>query len=275
MRDLTTDLGFKKLVRRSQRKNYNRNIVLTTNVNLLSGFNDFVALMHSAASTSPTAWFLQYHTRAFKPEEIVRVVPSVLNGFNTSRILRRASVSGLRMCNLYSRGNASYYITDILLSCTFDAIAMASAIADFAKLGTRCYASFSVPRSHSCKADLVTLADKLTAQFWRSSGLPRHAAIVQHSYENLPFSFTLIFESNTLSLPALLQHICDAFHSVKDLSYIAIGRDNDMLRLSRKDLIDESLYNVFDPDKLFASCRYRNFSAFGKFYRNPNYQFYK
>lgn len=265
----------RNLVRRSDAPVYKNQFVLTTDVNRLAQLDDFKKVMQLAADSSPDAWYLHFHTRAREPRDTVRIVPSALNAFNSSRVLRRSRVSGLRMCNLYQKqSGAYYYVSDMVVSCSFDAIAIASTLADYCKLANRVYVSFDYPKScrqNPKKADYRAYAEQLIREFWSRSMLARHSVFVSpEPHDVLSFYVTLVFEPKSMELWPLLEYI---FRSLGDkLSHLSIN-NNETLIISRTSQVEDDLYFAYKPTDVFARVRYRRFSAFGTFYNNPNYLF--
>lgn len=259
-----------QLVKRSTRPIYNGKFALTTNVNRLHRLDSFVELMRNASQSSPNAWWLQYHTKTKTPSDTVRIIPSVLSSFNRSRVLRRSRVSGLRMCNLYEHRNRFFYISDLVVSCSFDAIAIASAIAEFDGCGDRVFVSLPFrDRFKASKSEFVISAERYIETFWRKSNLARHAVFVTpNTYEAMTQTVDLIFEPKTLPLLPLLGYILNSFDS--QLLWLSIG-NNQRLCISKSSMIEEDLYQTYKPTQLSANVRYKHFSAFGTFFNNPNY----
>lgn len=258
-----------RLVQRSTRPIYNGKFALTTNVNRLHRLESFIELMLQASETSPNAWWLQYHTRTNKPHETVRIIPSVLSSFNRSRVLRRSRVSGLRMCNLYERRNRFFYISDMVVSCSFDAITIASAIAEYDGFGDRVYVSLPYPeRAKPSKAEFVKLADQYIEKFWRKSNLARHSVYIQPNTYDSTSTVDLIFEPKSMPLLPLLGYILNALGD--RLCWLTIG-NNHRLSISKTSLVEEDLYQTYKPTQLSANVRYKHFSLFGTFFNNPNY----
>lgn len=258
-------------VKRSDKPIYNGKFALTTDVTRLARFDSFVDLMINASKSAPNSWWLQYHTKTNNPRDTVRVIPSVLNSFNRSRILRRSRVSGLRMCNLYERNLRYFYISDLVVTCSFDAVAIASGIAELDKLGDRVFVYLPFPpRLKRCKVDFNKAVDAYSEKFWRSSKLARHSVYLTTGDWERDDTICLIFEPKTLHLLPLLGYILNAFSD--RLCWLSVG-NNQRLMISRNDMVDDSLYQTYKPTQLSAKVRYKHFSAFGTFFNNPNYIF--
>lgn len=261
----------KKLVERQSQFSYKSNFVLTSNVNLLSGFDSFCDTMRKAAESSPDGWFIRYHSYAYKPDEAVKIVPSVLAMFNTSRTLRRAKISGLRMCNLYYQGTSLYYMSDMVVSCRFDAVALCSTIADYCKLGKTIAVYLPLPRHQKrCKVNARDYADLMILRFWNKTNLARHSAFITMDEYMTPQPYiVLLFKSKSLALWPLLSYVMDALN--EQISHLDIGR-NGVLTIRRDFYPDKDAYMHYKPAEL--NFRYKHFSAFGTFYNNPDYPIY-
>ena len=90
----------KKLVMRSTAPIYKGKFALSTDVKLFHRFEHITSTMLRAAESMPDAYFVHFKITTDVPADTVRIVPSVLQSFNRSRVMRRACVSGIRMCNL-------------------------------------------------------------------------------------------------------------------------------------------------------------------------------
>ncbi len=291
---LENPFAVRKLIEKSTAPYAKNPFCLMTDVSQLHGFNEFSELMQHAAKVFPDSWYICFNiptTPKHPAADLVRLVPSILNDFNKSRMLRRAKVSGLRMCNLYERSQRLHYVTDILASCTFDAVAISSAIADYLGLGNRLYAVFrSAPMvkdiMHSKKGDRLKTPIRVIRQtgedilkrFWRFVPLSRHEIYSELIVDNLleyDRKIVICFESHSLSLPAMLEYVMNALSKEKLFSHIEFGARNETLQLSRYDMIYNERYLTSQVTNATLNLRFRNYSAFGSFFRNPNYSFYK
>ncbi|MBQ7787137.1 MAG: hypothetical protein IJ378_03105 [Alistipes sp.] len=89
-----------KIVYRSNKPVYKRENVLTTDVIPIAGFSEVTELFPDVFSQHPDAWYLHYEFFDKDTDLIRKRVPSILNAFNRSRVLRREKISGVRVCNI-------------------------------------------------------------------------------------------------------------------------------------------------------------------------------
>lgn len=281
----------RNLVKKSNAPYAKNPFCLMTDVNQLKGFEEFFELMKHAAKVFPDSWFVSFHvptSSKYPAADLVRVVPSILNDFNKSRMLRRAKVSGLRMCNLYEKSRHLIYISDILASCSFDAVAISSALADYLNLGNRIYAVFRPTpmvkefqkgeSRRTPKRVLRTTGEDILEAFWRNTPLSRHeiyTELIIDDMDDYARHVVLCFESHSLSLPAMLEYVMTAMGKYRLFSHIEFGARNDSLILSRYDHVYSERYLSSQVTNASLDLRFRNYSAFGSFFRNPNYSFYK
>ena len=264
----------KQLVSRSAAPRYKSNFALTTDVNLLRSFDDFVATMLRASESMPDAHFIHFKVDTDSPSDVVRIVPSILQSFNRTRTMRRARISGLRMCNLYSFKGDWYYCSDMVVSCCFDAVAVASALADFSSVGSFVTVRLRMPAifKGKGKSGVGQFCERIIDKFWAKSKLARHSVHI-HFDEHRSYDDILYFEFEPKSIAciALLNYILNAFH--REYESVELGR-NCRLVITRRPLIIKEDYLIFSPDKQLNNIRYKHKAAFGIYYNNPDYPIY-
>lgn len=268
----TINLG-RKLVKRSTAPYFSNSFVLQTDVNQFAQFDSVTATMKRAAESMPDAFFLHLKIPADNCADAVRIVPSVLNSFNRSRTLRRANISGIRICNVLNELGRHFYVSDMVVSCAFDAVAICSGVADFATLGAHIFASIPIPLhlKKGGRKSCLNFAETLINRFWSRSHLARHSVAV--FCDNCVNDCILLrFEPHTLSQMSLLLSVLSAFRDAKGLS-VEVGR-NSRLMISRAPLWCKSDYIEYYPDRALSNYRYRKTAAFGCFFHNPDYPLY-
>ena len=264
----------RKLVLRSAKPRYKGEFALTSDSSLLWQFDRFTETMQRAEKSVADPFYIHFKIETDSPADAVRIIPSVLQSFNRTRTMRRARVSGLRMCNLFSDRSDWYYVSDMIVSCAFDALAISSAIAEFAHIGNFITARFNVPRDfkRAGVCGVRRFATQIIERFWQKSKLARHSANVyldeSHSTSDL---LLVVFEPRSLSPIALLQYILPNYNNA--LNSVAVGL-NSRLVISKTPLWDKSDYVIFSPDKQNNNFRYHHCAGFGTFYNNPDYPIY-
>lgn len=261
----------KKLVRRSSKPIYKGQFALTTNVTAYSKYDAVTKTMKRAAESMADPWFLHFKIDTDTPADAVRLIPTILQSFNRTRTLRRARISGIRLCNLWSDRGAWFYCSDLVVSCSFDAVAISSALAEYSSLGTFLMVSYSIPVNvrRGGSSSIRNFAHSCTERFWQSSKLARHAVRIaidtsRSDKEDLWFTF----EPITLSPLALLAYILNGYSP--DLHTVEVGL-NSRLVLSRSPMFDIANYSTWQPDKMMSGVRYKHAAAFGTFYNNPDF----
>lgn len=260
----------RQLVQRSTAPRYKGNFALTTDVNLLRQFPDFCKVMESAARSMPDAHYIHFKTETDVPADAVRYVPTILQSFNRTRTMRRAQVSGLRMCNLFTDRGDWYYVTDMVVSCSFDALALACSLSEYAHVGSFITATYPIPQRF--KANKVNqFANMVIERFWSKSRLARHAvAVYIDDHRCTRDTLRVVYEPKTLQPISLLTYILNGY---RDFSSVEVGR-NSRLIISKKPMYSKEDYLVYQPDKRLNDFRYRHFSGFGIYYNNPDFPIY-
>ncbi len=266
------------LIKRSTKPVYKREIVLSTELMPFSGVSKFIDLMADVKKECPDAWYLRCKIWGFdRSADVVRVVPTIINSFNKSRILRREKISGLRLCNLKpdSRGRV-IYTTDLIVNNTFSAECFVSAFRDFLHLPQACTIYFRNPPQRN-KAAFVRVLARASEKFWRRTKLNHdYLTIIPNEVnrETDPLNLGLPswrVESNFMHIA--LSSILDVLRT--DIHSIEFGSGSKgMLEISRFCPLEASDYDSRDIDKILDPARYRRFSAFGRFCKDPHYIVY-
>lgn len=265
----------RKLVQRSTKPIYRGNFALTTAVTELRQFESCTETMQRAAASMPDAWYIHFKTETETPADTVRLIPTILQSFNRTRTLRRARVSGIRLCNLFTAADGDwYYCSDMVVSCSFDAMAIASALADYAHIGQIVTVSYKIPTNVKRGGidAVMRFIDRKIDNFWGHSKLARHSVLVTCDRRRTYSDYVYIeFEPKTLSALALVHYL---IRSDVDLHSILIGRNN-RLAIARTPLWDRRDYTYYQPDKVCQyNFRYRHAAAFGIYYNNPDFPIY-
>lgn len=265
----------RKLVDRSVRPIYKGNFALTTDVTSMRQFDSCTETMKRAALSVSDAWYIHFKITTEQPADTVRLIPTILQSFNRTRTLRRARVSGVRMCNLYSDRGDWFYVSDMVVSCTFDAMAISTALADYASIGHFLVAHYEVPISvrRGGVQRVRAYALQMIEKFWQSSKLARHSVRVSIIDKRCSVDRIAIeFEPKTLSPLSLFHYILNG--CARDLHSVEVGR-NSRLTISRSPLWHPNDYISYQPDKVaLYNVRYRHCAAFGMFYNNPDFPIY-
>lgn len=114
------------LLRRSSKPIYRRENVLTTDVLPIAGFTDATKHFPDVFASHADPWYIHYEFFEKDTDKISKRVPSILNAFNRSRVLRRAKISGLRICNIDCTRRIPRCVNDMVVSSTYGAILIAS-----------------------------------------------------------------------------------------------------------------------------------------------------
>ena len=148
------------LVKRSTRPVYKRECVLSTDLVPYSGVSKFIDLTADLKKECSDAWFIRSKIWRFeRSADVVRVVPTIIHSFNKSRVLRRANISGLRLCNLKPNNRGQLvYTTDVVVNNTFSLECFVSAFRDFLQLPQSCTIYFKNPPQRNKAAFARTLA---------------------------------------------------------------------------------------------------------------------
>ncbi len=269
----------KRLVERSAKPRYNGKFALSTDVNLIRQYDTFTETMVRAAATMDDPFFIHFKTETDTPRDMIRLVPSILQSFNRTRTLRRARISGLRMCNLFTDSGDWYYVSDMVVACAFDALAITAALADYAHVGSFIRVRYNVPAKYKGRGvhGLRDYAAYLIDRFWFKTKLSRHSVAI-HFDENhsTPEYIYLEFEPKSLSHISLLSYLLGGFSSdilSTNLLAVEVGR-NYRLVITRRPLWYKGDYLVYSPDKALNNYRYHHCAGFGFYYNNPDFPIY-
>ena len=204
-----------------------------------------------------------------KTKEAVRRVPKCLHAINRSRVLRRARISGLRMCNLVNRGpNADYYVTDMVVSSLYDAAVICSGLLTY---HSSAYADieFKIDDTLNKRYRLIR-QEKLFNDFWRRSCLSRHALHIEF-LEPDPLFGTLRWRISSKRL-----QLMDAVYKVLEclISEISsVSMADERIIISRSSNAEAENYTANDFQRALP-FRYRHYSAFGIYCNNPKFLLY-
>ena len=262
----------KKMVRRSTNPYYRGKFALVTDVNVMARFDAVTQTMQRAAESMPEPYFLHFKIETECPADAVRIVPSILQSFNRTRTMRRAAVSGIRMCNLLSYNNTIDYVSDMVVSCAFDAVAISAGLAEYSSLGSHMYVQLPIPRDYLRRRDGAQFFANLAVEkFWRSSKLRRHSVFV--AVESILAQTVLLrFEPKAISHIPLLSYILDAYKDYSDLR-VEVGRGSRLI-VAKSPLWLKEDYYIFKPIEVLNDIRFRRAAAFGAFHHNPDYKLY-
>ena len=263
----------KKLVTRSTAPIYKGKFALNTDVKLFHRFEHITSTMLRAAESMPDAYFVHFKITSDVPADTVRIVPSVLQSFNRSRVMRRACVSGIRMCNLAIASTDEWiYVSDLVVSCSFDAVSICGGLADFCSLGRHIGVTLSIPKNINRRGveAVRQYTNNYINKFWSVSRLARHAVFVRID-KWLSDSVVLEFEPKSISHISLLAYILNTFND--SLLSVLVGRNNRLI-VSKRPMWSQDDYLVFDADKIERCFRYKRAAAFGTYFNNPDYLLY-
>ncbi len=263
----------RQLVNRSTNPYYKGKFALLTDVNHLACFDNVTATMQRAAECMPDAYYLHFKCETDAPADMVRVIPTILQSFNRTRTMRRARVSGIRLCNLVNLSSGWHYVSDMVVSCAFDAVALAAGLAEFSSLGAHIMVRCDVPQLIAQRGvkGMEQFAASIVDKFWRRTRIARHC--VRVAIEDVSkYGVVLCFEPLTVSHIALLSYILNALSDIKGL-HVEVGR-NHRLIIGKRPLWVKDDYLVFPAANIGANFRYRRVAAFGSFYHNPDYLLY-
>lgn len=263
----------RQLVARSTNPYYKGKYALVTDVTHFANFDRVTETMQRAAECMPDAFYLHFKCETELPADIVRVIPTILQSFNRTRTMRRARVSGIRLCNLVKLVTGWHYISDMVVSCAFDAVALAAGLAEYSSLGAHIMVRCDVPTPIARRGEraMEQFAAGIIDKFWRRSRIARHC--VRVAVEDVrKTGVVLCFEPLTVSHIALLSYILNALTAIKGL-HVEVGR-NHRLIIGKQPLWTKDDYLVYPAANIGANYRYRRVAAFGSFYHNPDYLLY-
>lgn len=243
--------------------------VLSTEFVPISRFDQFRQKMADVAKEHSNPFYIHYEFRTDDVVEAVRRVPKCLHAINRSRVLRRARISGLRMCNLVNRGpNVNYYVSDMVVSSLYDAAVICSGLLTFHKAA---YADieFKVDDVRQKRFRLIK-QEQMFNDFWRRSCLSRHALHIEF-LEPDPLFGSLRWRISSKKL-----ELMDAVYKV--LEYLgseisSVSMADERIIISRNSNAEAENYSANDFQRTYP-VRYRHYSAFGIYCNNPRFLLY-
>lgn len=255
--------------RRVSKPRYKCETVLSTEVLPLVRAQQWRDNLIAISKQHRDAWFIKYVFGAADAEKAVLRVPAVIAQLNRSRVLRRAKVSGARMCNihLWNGRHKHKYITDIVVSCSFDAMVFASLLNSFDTFDNGFTITFKPlnVQGRNRKQILRHHIDDLIEKFYRRSKFPRNMVAI-HRCEDLDFfgSFDLEFCTVKPIFDVCLI-ACDIFGDEIDGIKFKGGPTFELTRSPNIDLDD---YVTRPFDKITSNFVYRQFRGFGQYSDN-------
>ena len=262
------------LVNRSRKPNYKRETVLTTDVLPIVGFSNLTKHFPDVFASHNDPWYLHYEFYDKDVEKIAKRIPSILNSFNRSRVLRRAKISGIRLCNIDCTSKIPRCINDMVVSSTYGAILIASLADTFGSISDSVTVTFKpVARRRDLKAHLEMRHNELLNRFWRRSHLPRHGVIIERVEDDDPLNNGYLSWRVTTS-----KSLFDIIYKLIEILYpeiedVVFGSKG-FFKLSKYVTADADDYMFRPMDKFLYNIRYRRYSAFGIYHNNPKYLLY-
>lgn len=269
---LARDLDAPFLVTRVSKPFHKCETVLTTDVLPLIRAQRWHDSLVAIGNNHRDAWYLRYTFEYRDAAEAVKRVPSVIAQMNRSRVLRRAKISGARMCVIQQwHGRKSKYISNLVCSCSFDAMVFASLLNTFDRFDDQFYIDFK-PLSfgkRNRKNVLRAKFDDLVEKFYRRSKLPRNTVGI-HRCEDSELLGALRMRITTVKpIFDVALMACDIFGD--EVDGISFG-DGSILDLSRSPNIDIDDYAVRPFDTFTNNFVYRQFRGFGIYSDNREIQ---
>lgn len=258
------------LVNRSSKPRYTCERVLSTEVFPFVRAREYEQTLKLIAAAHPDSWFIRYHFFTDDAVEAVRRVPSVTMQFNRSRVLRRAQISGARMCCLSRHSSLFYYVTDMVVSCSYDALVFATLLNTFKKFDEQIIVEFKSLHieGRGRKRLLVQRYDELIEKFYRRSKLPRNAV----RFSRLDSDEILLGDircelTTTKPLFDIIRILCDVLND--DIESIKFGKHT-IFEMSRVSTINLDSYTFRPIDGIVDKFNYRKFSSFGCYANGQN-----
>lgn len=242
--------------------------VLSTEVLPLVRANQWRENLIAISKQHRDSWFIKYQFEYKDASQAVLRVPAVIAQMNRSRVLRRAKISGARMCCLQQwLGKRHRYITDIVVSCAFDAMVFAALLNSFDSFDDSFTLNFKPIEHHgrNAKQVLRRKIDDLIEKFYRRSKFARNM-VALHRCEDDEFlgSFSLkITTVKPIFDVALIA--CEIFED--ELDGVTFG-DGRMFAMSRSADIDVDDYVARPIDKMTNDFVFRPFRGFGRYADN-------
>lgn len=266
---LQKDVHSVQLVDRKQNNVYKRETVLSTDVLPFVRARDYEQTLRLIAQSHKDSWYLHYHFFCDDAAEAVRRVPSVTYSFNRSRVLRRAQISGARMCNLAHKKGLFYYVTDMVVSCSFDALVFASLLNTFKKFDDEITIEFKSLHiiGRNRKRLLMGRYEELIEKFYRRSKLPRNSVHFARLEDEDLLGAIRTKVTTTKPLFDIVHIICDVLGD--DVETIKFG-DKGYFEMSRICTVELDLYTERPFDSIVNNFNYRKFSSFGCYANGQN-----
>lgn len=254
---------------RQQKPLYKRESVLSTDVFPMIRARDYEQTLQLIAAAHRDRWYLHYHFFSSDAAEAVSRVPSVIRQFNRSRVLRRAHISGARMCNLSQYQSMFYYVSDIVTSCSFDALVFASLLNTYKRFDSHCIVSFRslMVEGRQRKRLLASRYDDLIEKFFRRSKLPRNSVHFSRCDDEYLLGEIRTKITTTKPLFDVINILCDVLGD--DVQQINFG-EHKHFTMSRSSTVDIDLYSVRPIDDMLNNFRYHKFSSFGLYANGQN-----
>lgn len=266
---LQNDVHNIKDVFRTKKPLYKSECVLSTEVLPMIRAKDYEDTLRLIYQSHKDSWYLHYHFIADDGAAAVRRVPSVTHHFNRSRVLRRAQISGARMCNLARYKSRFYYVTDMVVSCSFDALVFASLLNSYKHFDNEFTVEFKALEvfGRNRKRLLAGRYDELIEKFYRRSKLPRNS-VTFHRLDDEEFLGALRTKVTTTKPIFDIAHIlCDVL--CNDIESIKFG-DLGLFEMSRSSTVNLDLYTERPFDGIVNDFQYRKFSSFGCYANGQN-----
>lgn len=259
-----------QIVNRCSKPRYTCENVLSTEVFPFVRAREYAQTLKLIAAAHPDSWFIRYHFMTDDAEAAVRRVPSVTMQFNRSRVLRRAQISGARMCCLSHHNLLYYYVSDMVVSCSYDALVFATLLNTFQKFDDKIVVEFKSLHieGRGRKRLLVHHYDELVEKFYRRSKLPRNAV----RFSRLDSDEILLGDircelTTTKPLFDIIRILCDVLND--DVESIKFGKHT-LFEMSRVSTIDLDSYTFRPIDGIVDKFNYRKFSSFGCYANGQN-----
>ena len=267
------------LVSRSDNPIYKCECVLSTDVLPIVGFDAVTKQFDRVFTNHSRPWYLHYHFYGDTPKDLVRRVPSILNCFNRSRRLRRARISGLRLCNLDTTKKPYRYTTDMVISSSYGAMLFATLANNYCRIDSEVYITFNplVKQSYKGRRDMCRAKEfrhlDLVEKFFRRSKLSRHSCTIDRLEDEdlLDLGVIVWVVRSSRSIFDIVFAIIEALYD--DISTVEFGPLR-LLQLSKTPTADVDNYWQRPVDKFLYDARFKKASAFGIYHNNPEYPLY-
>lgn len=261
-----------QMVKRAPVPVYRRENVLTTDYLPIVGVDNLTQHFPTVFANHSDPWYLHYEFYHDDAVEAVRRVPSILNSFNRSRTLRRARISGIRLCNLDTSRKPFRCINDMVISSTYGAMLIASLADTFCSIHQEVIINFTASGKRDKRLKEYR-HNALLDKFWRRSNLSRHSVMIERLEDDDPLSLGFLSwrVTTTKSLFDVVYKLIEILYSEIDEVIFGALRS---LRLSKSPTFDPEDYLYRPMDKVLVNVRYRRYSAFGVYHNNPQFLLY-